>query len=133
MVSLLPDENVFSVFGEMAYPRFSKKYFPHRLLETRTFPRTSHHVSVIWIKRFSVIFIINIDSSIFYPANRSWLDHFQVVRHMSHISIFRFISLLHLANDQNLELIQGDDCGDFSVHNPSLLYAYCAFSASRGS
>jgi hypothetical protein len=27
-----------------------------------------------------------------------------------------FISLLHLANDQNLELIQGDDCGDFSVN-----------------
>merc|ERR1719460_1140943 len=27
-----------------------------------------------------------------------------------------FISLLHLANDQNLELIQGDDCGDFAVN-----------------
>jgi chromatin segregation and condensation protein Rec8/ScpA/Scc1 (kleisin family) len=27
-----------------------------------------------------------------------------------------FISLLHLANDQNLELIQGDDIGDFSVN-----------------
>jgi hypothetical protein len=27
-----------------------------------------------------------------------------------------FISLLHLAKDQNLELIQGDDCGDFNVN-----------------
>jgi hypothetical protein len=27
-----------------------------------------------------------------------------------------FISLLHLCNDQNLELIQGDDCGDFCVN-----------------
>merc|ERR1719506_409753 len=27
-----------------------------------------------------------------------------------------FISLLHLANDQNLELIQGEDGGDFSVN-----------------
>jgi hypothetical protein len=27
-----------------------------------------------------------------------------------------FISLLHLANDQNLELIQAEDCGDFSVN-----------------
>jgi hypothetical protein len=27
-----------------------------------------------------------------------------------------FISLLHLANDQNLELIQSEDCGDFSVN-----------------
>merc|ERR1719364_520482 len=27
-----------------------------------------------------------------------------------------FISLLHLANDQNLELIQGDDGGDFCVN-----------------